>query len=131
MMLTREHEHGHTRWGAGVIELLNSRDALVKSLTAKMKVKPEEVGERLDKMLDDAKTTQRQLEALKAELAVAKCAALATAAATAPNGAKVVVERLDGVDAKSLQGAAEQLLTSLGDSAAVVLASEVDGKVSV
>jgi alanyl-tRNA synthetase len=60
-----------------------------------------------------------------------KCAALASTAETAPNGAAVVVARLDGVDAKSLQVAAEQLLASLGESAAVVLASELDGKVAL
>jgi alanyl-tRNA synthetase len=54
--------------GGGVMELLNSRDALVRSLTAKLKVKPEEVDERLDKLLEDAKVAQKQLDALKGEL---------------------------------------------------------------
>ena len=48
---------------------------------------------------------------------------LASSAVDSPKGAKVLVVELDGVDAKAMQEAAQKLLGSLGDPAAVVLAT--------
>jgi len=109
--------------GDGVMALLASQDRVVSALSATLKVKPDEVVERVEKMLGEAKAAQKEVAALKGQLALAKSAALVNAAVEAPDGTKVVVEQLDGVDAKSLQGAAEQILAALGDPAAVVLGS--------
>ena len=58
--------------------------------------------------------------AARAELAVAKSAALATQA-IAVGDYQLLVARLDGVDGDGLQGAALGLLDQLGDTTAVVL----------
>lgn len=57
--------------------------------------------------------------------------ALASQAERMPGGGALLVAPLDGVDAKALQEAATSLLGSLGDPAAVLLAStSADGKAS-
>ena len=60
------------------------------------------------------------MTAARAELAVAKSAALATQA-VAVGEYQLLVARLDGVDGAGLQNAAQGLLDQLGDGAAVVL----------
>lgn len=56
--------------------------------------------------------------------------ALASQAIAAPNGTKLLVCEMDGVDAKAMQEAASSLLNTLGDPAALVLGSKSDGKVN-
>jgi len=116
--------------GPGMVQLLNSRDNIVKSLTSKLKVKPEEVVERIEKLQDEVRASQQEAAKLKAELALVKCQALSSSAETLPRG-QIVVQSVEGIDAKSLQAAAEQLLSSLGDPSAVVLASHGGGKVAL
>ena len=60
------------------------------------------------------------MTAARAELAVAKSAALASQA-VAVGEYQLLVARLDGVDGDGLQGAALGLLDQLGDATAVVL----------
>ena len=71
-------------------------------------------------MQEELKSSQKALTAARAELAVAKSAALATQA-VAVGEYQLLVARLDGVDGDGLQGAALGLLDQLGDSTAVVL----------
>mmetsp|Transcript_19966 Transcript_19966/g.38269 ORF Transcript_19966/g.38269 Transcript_19966/m.38269 type:complete len:992 (-) Transcript_19966:268-3243(-) len=111
--------------GDGIIELLARRDSVVKSISSSLKVKPDEIGDRIEKMQMEIRAGQKQISDLKSELALAKSAMLANEAAVTPSGAKVVVKQLDGVDSKSLQVAAEQLVESMGDPSAVVLGSGV------
>lgn len=54
--------------------------------------------------------------------------ALASQAQRTPGGGSLLVATLDGVDAKAMQEAATSLLASLGDPAAVLLATAADGK---
>lgn len=54
-------------------------------------------------MAEEAYSAQKEVAKLRAELALAKSAALADSAATTASGARVVVSRLDGIDNKALQ----------------------------
>jgi alanyl-tRNA synthetase len=67
-----------------------------------LQVKPEEMSDRVERMFEDTKQAQKQIESLKAELAMAKSALLVNDAISLPCGAKLVVAQLDGVDAKAL-----------------------------
>ncbi len=53
---------------------------------------------------------------------------LTSEAVSAPNGAKVLVAELPGVDAKAMDDAATTLLAALGDPAAVVLGTSSGDK---
>ncbi|NJM48415.1 MAG: alanine--tRNA ligase [Alkalinema sp. RU_4_3] len=116
--------------GPAVLEYLNVRDAVVKDLSDRFKVKPEEIGDRITAMQQEIKDSQKQVAQLKAQLAVAGAAQL-LAQAEAIDSFKAIVAELPNADADSLKSAAEDLLQRLGGSGAVVLgASPEAGKVN-
>jgi alanyl-tRNA synthetase len=108
--------------GAGVIELLQQRDAVVKSLAGALRVPPEEITGRVTSLQEDLRAAQKLAESLRGELAVAKAGALVSQAQTVGES-KVLVARLDGVDPAALKVAAENLAAQLGDGVAIVLGS--------
>ncbi|WP_126146703.1 alanine--tRNA ligase [Synechococcus elongatus] len=117
--------------GPAVLEYLNVRDAVVRDLSDRFKAKPEELSDRVTALQEELKANQKQLTALKAELAIAKSDALVSQA-IAVGDAQVLVETLTGVDAAALQTAAERLQQKLGDAGAVVLGSSPEeGKVTL
>ncbi|KAA2285666.1 alanine--tRNA ligase [Arenimonas fontis] len=88
-----------------------------------------DVVEKLRQLLERQKKLERELESLKARAAAGATADLA---ASAPEvaGVKVVAARLDGLDAKGLREAVDQLKSRLGD-AVIILASGNGGKASL
>ena len=107
--------------GPAVLDYLNVRDKVVKDLSDRFKVKPEELPERITTLQTELKTTQKQLDTLKAQLAASKSESL-LAQAESVGEYKYVVAQLEAVDPESLKTAAERLLQKLG-SGAVVLGS--------
>ena len=106
--------------GPAVLAYLNERDVVVKQLGERFKAQPGEIVDRVSALQDELKTTSKALQAVQAELAVAKSAALASKA-VAVGEFQLLVERLDGVDGSGLQGAAQNLSDQLGEGAAVVI----------
>ena len=107
--------------GPSVLEYLNVRDKVVRELSDRFKAKPEELPERIANLQNELKASGKQLEALKAELAIAKSDQL-LAQAESVGDEKIIVAQLGDVDAESLKTAAERLVQKLGNGA-VVLAS--------
>ncbi len=116
--------------GPSVLEYLNVRDAVVRDLSDRFKAKPEELPERVTNLQAELKNTQKQLEALKSELALAKSAQLLDQAETVGEF-KLLVAELPGVDPASLQTAAERLAQQLGEGAVVLGSSPEEQKVSL
>lgn len=115
--------------GPAVLEYLNVREAVVKDLSDRFKVKPEEIVDRVTALQTELKNTQKQLDDLKGQLAIAKADQFLTQAE--PVGSfKILVTQLEGVDVASLQKAAEQLLQKLGEGAVVLGSVPEEGKVS-
>ncbi|OUL35173.1 alanine--tRNA ligase [Nostoc sp. T09] len=116
--------------GPAVLDYLNLRDKVVKDLSDRFKVKPEELPERITTLQNELRTSQKQLDVLKGQLAIAKSDSLLQTAESLGDY-KILVAQLDDVDPESLKTAAERLLQKLGNGA-VVLGSvpEVD-KVSL
>ncbi len=116
--------------GPAVLDYLNVRDKVVKELSDRFKVKPEELPERVTGLQTELKTTQKHLETLKAQLALAKSEALLTQAESVGDY-KIIVAQMEDVDPESLKTAAERLLQKL-DNGTVVLGSVPEaGKVSL
>ena len=88
-----------------------------------------EVAARLEAVLERQRKLERELESLKAKAAGAAVGELA-ARAQEVAGIKLLAARLDGLDAKALREALDQLRQSLGDSV-VLLAAVTDGKASL
>ncbi|KAF5841375.1 tRNA synthetases class II (A)-domain-containing protein [Dunaliella salina] len=113
--------------GAAAVEYMNKMDAVVRSLTSSLNVKPEEVASKVSGLQSDLKAANKEIEALRTQLTLAKSEGLVSKAVDSPKGAKVLVEELEGVDAKAMQEAAQKLLAAMGDPAAVVLATRGAG----
>ncbi|NEQ96484.1 MAG: alanine--tRNA ligase, partial [Cyanothece sp. SIO2G6] len=117
--------------GPAILDYLKVRDQVVKELGDRFKVQPEEVVDRVNAIQAELKDTQKQLEAVKAELAIAKSEQLLDTVETIGNY-KVLVANLGEMDANATKTAAERLLQKLGSGGAVVLgAVPGDGKVSL
>jgi alanyl-tRNA synthetase len=116
--------------GPAVLEYLNLRDAVVKDLSDRFKVKPEEISDRITALQTELKTTQKQLEVTKGQLALAKADQLLTQAETVGEF-QFLVAQLEGVDAESLKTAAEQLQQKLTKGAVVLGSVPEPDKVSL
>ena len=116
--------------GAAILDYLNVRDKVVKELSDRFKVKPEEIGDRVNSLQAELKATQKDLAAAKQELAVAKSDGLLSQAETIGDY-KILVANLGDLDTNSLQAAAERLQQKLGESAVVIGSIPEEGKVSL
>ena len=116
--------------GSAILDYLNVRDKVVKELSDRFKVKPEEVSDRVSSLQEELKATQKQLEAAKQELALAKSDSLLSQAETVGEY-KLLVANMGEMDAKSLSSAAERLQQKLGEAAVVVASIPSEGKVSL
>ncbi|MEO1298305.1 MAG: alanine--tRNA ligase [Cyanobacteria bacterium J06636_16] len=116
--------------GPAVLDYLNVRDAVVRDLSERFKVKPEEVPERITSLQTELKTSQKELEALKSELAVVKSDQLLNEAEAIGN-LKVLVAEMAGVAPDALKTVAERLQQKLGEGAVVLGSVPEAGKVSL
>jgi alanyl-tRNA synthetase len=116
--------------GSAILDYLNIREQVVKELSDRFKVKPEEISDRVDNLQAELKATQKELELAKQELAIAKSDSLLSQAVTIGDF-KILVANMGEMDAKSLQSAAERLQQKLGDAAVVIASIPSEGKVSL
>ncbi|WP_066378618.1 alanine--tRNA ligase [Anabaena sp. CA = ATCC 33047] len=116
--------------GPAVLDYLNVRDKVVKDLSDRFKVKPEELPERITTLQTELRNTEKQLETLKGQLAIAKSDSLLQTATTLGDH-KIIVAELEGVDPESLKTAAERLLQKVGNGAVVLGSVPEAGKVSL
>ena len=116
--------------GPAVLDYLNVRDKVVKDLSDRFKVKPEELPERITTLQNELRTAEKQLESLKSQLAIAKSDSLLQTAATVGDH-KIIVAQLEGVDPESLKSAAERLLQKIGNGAVVLGSVPEADKVSL
>ncbi|MBE9118159.1 alanine--tRNA ligase [Lusitaniella coriacea LEGE 07157] len=116
--------------GSSVLDYLNVRDKVVRELSDRFKVQPEEVTERVAKLQAELKATNKELDELKTQLALAQSNQLLDLAESV-GSFKVLVAQMDGADPDSLKTAAERLQQKLGESAVVLGSTPAEGKVSL
>ncbi|MCC5627841.1 alanine--tRNA ligase [Nostoc sphaeroides CHAB 2801] len=116
--------------GPAILDYLNLRDKVVKDLSDRFKVKPEEVPDRITSLQSELKNSQKELETLKGQLAIAKSDSLLQTAETVGDS-KIIVAQLEDVDPESLKTAAERLLQKIGNGAVVLGSVPEEGKVSI
>lgn len=120
--------------GEAFIEYINARDSQMKLLCSTLKVKAEEVTTRVDNLLEELRTVRNEVSALRAKAAVYKASMIASKAFSVGTSKtiRVLVESMDDFDADALKSAAEYLMDTLQDPAAIILGSCPDeGKVSL
>jgi alanyl-tRNA synthetase len=116
--------------GPAILDYLNVRDKVVKDLSDRFKVKPEELPDRITILQNELKTTQKELETLKSQLAIAKSDSLLQTVESIGDY-KILVAKMEDVDPESLKTAAERLLQKLGNAAVVLGSVPEEGKVSL
>ena len=116
--------------GPSVLEYLNLREKVVKDLSDRFKVKPEEIPERVNSLQNDLKNIQKELDLSKQELAIVKSEQLLNQAESVGEF-KILVANLGEVDAESLKTAAERLQQKLGEGAVILGSIPEADKVSL
>ncbi|KAK9287434.1 hypothetical protein L1049_015855 [Liquidambar formosana] len=120
--------------GEAFIEYVNARDNHMRQLCSTLKVKAEEVTTRVESLLEELRMARNEVSAISAKAAMYKASTIANKAFPVGTSKKirVLVECMDDIDADSLKSAAEYLIDTLQDPAAVILGScPGEGKVSL
>uniref|UniRef100_A0A453R8Z2 Alanine--tRNA ligase n=1 Tax=Aegilops tauschii subsp. strangulata TaxID=200361 RepID=A0A453R8Z2_AEGTS len=119
--------------GDAFVEYVCSRDNYMRHLCSSLKVKAEDVNSRVETIVEELRTARNEASSLRSKIAVLKAASLASKAVLVePHNVRILVENMGDVDADGLKSAAEHLVGTLQDPAAVILGSSPgDGKVSL
>jgi len=115
--------------GQGALEWVRGREELLERASGLLRAPVAELPERVQRLLEERKSLERELEELRAAARGAASRDL-TETAREVGGVRVLSARVDGVDGKSLRGMVDDLRQRLG-SAIVLLAAEEGGKVSI
>ncbi|ACT48808.1 alanine--tRNA ligase [Methylotenera mobilis] len=115
--------------GEGALKLINAQQTLISALANDLKAPVNELASKVAQLSDHAKSLEKELARLKSKLASSQGDDLATQAVEIA-GVKVLAATLDGADANALRETMDKLKDKL-KSAAIVLASVSDGKVSL
>ncbi|WP_371324649.1 alanine--tRNA ligase [Dechloromonas sp. ZY10] len=115
--------------GTNALAYVQEQQTRVNGISALLKTHPDEIAERVVGILDNVRNLEKELARLKSKLAASQGDDLA-AQAVEVQGAKVLVATLDGADVTALRETMDKLKDKL-KSAAIVLASVADGKVTL
>jgi len=113
--------------GEAALERFQSASAQLAQAGKLLHTSESSVLEHMEKLLEHQKTLERQLDALKAQLARRQIENLE---GRKTNGATVIAEKLEGLDSKQLRTVADTLRNKWG-SAVIVIASVNDSSVSI
>ncbi|THF62299.1 alanine--tRNA ligase [Pseudothauera nasutitermitis] len=115
--------------GANALRYAQEQERRVQGMSALLKVQPDEVAERVAGILDNVRALEKELARLKSKLAASQGDDLAGQAVEV-KGARVLAATLEGADVPTLRETMDKLKDKL-KSAAIVLASTTDGRVSL
>ncbi|WP_298604208.1 alanine--tRNA ligase [Zoogloea sp.] len=115
--------------GDVAVALVQDQQKLLDGVTGALKAQPQELLTRVGQVIDTIKSLEKELARLKSKLAASQGDDLAAQAADIA-GAKVLAATLEGADVATLRETLDKLKDKL-KSAAIVLASVSDGKVSL
>ncbi|HEY8518685.1 MAG TPA: alanine--tRNA ligase [Gammaproteobacteria bacterium] len=111
--------------GAGALEWVKQNDARLRDAAGLLKGSREEVPAKVAALLERVRALEREVQTLRGRLATGGSRDLLQEARDV-RGVKVLAARLDGVDAKALREAADQLKARLGSGVVVLGAVEND-----
>jgi alanyl-tRNA synthetase len=115
--------------GDRALSYMQGMETALGGVAGTLKVLPLEAPARVTALMDQVRKLERELAALKGKLASSQGDDLASRAVDV-KGVKVLAATLDGADANALREVLDKLKDKL-KSAAIVLASRVDGKVAL
>ena len=115
--------------GEGALAWVQQTNARLLAAAAALKTGPDELPSRIAQVQDQVKVLEKEVSALKSKLAAGQGDELVNKAIEV-NGIKVLAATMEGADVATLREAMDKLKDKL-KTAAIVLASVADGKVSL
>jgi len=115
--------------GENALAYLQSLESTVQAAAGSLKASPAELQGRIGQVLDQVKTLEKEIAALKGKLASSQGDELATQAIDV-KGLKVLAAKLEGADAKTLRDTMDKLKDKL-KTAVIVLAAADGDKVQI
>ena len=115
--------------GEGALALVQSINRKLVEAAGALKTSPDELTVRIAQVQDQVKTLEKEVAALKSKLAAGQGDELVSKAVDVA-GIKVLAATMEGADVATLREAMDKLKDKL-QTAAIVLASVADGKVSL
>jgi len=115
--------------GDNALSYIQLQLAQLDEVAAQVKATTDEAAVRVAQIIEGAKGLERELSRLKSKLASSQGDDLADQVVEV-KGVKVLAAQMDGADVKALRETLDKLKDKLG-SAAIVLGSSIDGKVSL
>lgn len=110
--------------GENALAYLQSLESTVEAAAGSLKASPSELQGRISQVLDQVKSLEKEVAALKGKLASSQGDELVTQAVDV-KGLKVLAARLEGADAKTLRDTMDKLKDKL--KTAVIVLAAVDG----
>lgn len=115
--------------GEGALALVQSINRKLQEAAGALKTSPDELPSRIAQVQDQVKMLEKEVAALKSKLAAGQGDELVSKAVDV-NGIKVLAATMEGADVTALRETMDKLKDKL-KTAAIVLASVADGKVSL
>ena len=115
--------------GKNALAYLQSLESTVQTAASSLKASPTELQNRIGQVLEQVRTLEKEVAALKGKLASSQGDELMLQAVDV-KGLKVLAARLEGADAKTLRDTMDKLKDKL-KSAVIVLAAVDGGKVQI
>ena len=115
--------------GAAALKHVGREEAALRESAGLLKVPLLDLPRRLQKLLDEQKQLEKQVQQLEARLAKGRAHELALAAKTVA-GVTVLAARIDGLDAEGLRSVMDALRERMGPGV-ICLGSSMDGKVAL
>ncbi|HLT11692.1 MAG TPA: alanine--tRNA ligase [Micromonosporaceae bacterium] len=113
--------------GLDAVSYAAKEHILVSRLAELYRVKPEEVGDRVEQMIQQLREAEKELERLRAQLVLANAGALADAAQDVNGVAVVAVEAPEGASSNDVRTLAQEIRGRLGTRPAVVAVASRSG----
>jgi alanyl-tRNA synthetase len=115
--------------GRGALLHMREQEQWLRSAAAKLKAAPGDLPERIDRLIEERRALEREIEKLRAAKRGAASSDLG-AEAKEVGGVKLIAARVEGVPAKELRSMIDDLRAKLS-SGVVLLASQHDGKLAL
>ncbi len=106
--------------GQSALEYFSDRNALVNQLSDLLKANPNQLFERVNNLQAELINKNKEIKKMKDEIAYFKYSSIKSSAEIV-NSFSILVNQIDGLDGNSLQSAALNLTSHLGNKAIVIL----------
>ena len=106
--------------GQSALDYFSDRNALVNQLSDLLKANPNQLFERVNNLQAELINKNKEIQKMKDEIAYFKYSSLKSSAEIV-NSFSILVNQIDGLDGNSLQSAALNLTSHLGNKAIVIL----------